>query len=126
MYNNYNFYKNIGFFNEVGLELVVYYDPKYNNLIALEESERILKRYVETPYDSFKYDAMKRFWDTLDNEHRVLADSYTERRGFFQFMRETGLIDFYNEAYAAVAEEFVQMWEAKNHLNIDWDSITFA
>ena len=126
MYRKYEFYKNIGFFNEDGLDLVVYYDPKYNKLIALEEGARILKRYVKTPYDSFKYRAMQGFWNTLDGKHRALADSYTERRGFFQFMHETGLIDFYNEAYAAGAEEFVLSWEAKNHLNIDWDSIIFA
>ena len=126
MINNYEFYKNIGFFNQSGVDVTVYYDAKYNKLVALDRNSRILKHYVETPYDSFKDHAMKRFWNTLDDEHRALANSYTERRGFFQFMHETGLIDFYNEAYAAVAEEFVHSWEAKNHLNIDWDSITFA
>ena len=66
--------------------------------------------------------SMGRFWNTVDNESRALAESYTERRGFFQFMREIGLIGFFDKAYAVVAEEFVHLWEKENHLNIDWDN----
>lgn len=126
MIKNYEFYKNIGFFNQSGVDITVYYDTKYNKLVALDGKARILKHYVKTPYDSFKYHAMKRFWDILDNESLALAESYTERRGFFQFMRETGLIEFFDEAYAAVAEEIVHLWETENHLNIDWANIEVA
>ena len=38
-------------------------------------------------------------------------------------MRETGLIGFFDKAYAVVAEEFVHLWEKENHLNIDWDNL---
>ena len=38
-------------------------------------------------------------------------------------MRDTGLIAYYDEAYAAAAEEIIFDWEQDNHLNINWDNI---
>ena len=120
----YTTFINNDLFNHAGVEFVVYYDPSHNAFIACEHDAHIPKRYVKTPYNqAVNFPSMKKFWQSLDDSSRALAESFSEKRGFFQFMRDTGLIEYYDEAYAAAAEEIICAWEHDIHLSINWDNI---
>lgn len=125
MYTKYNTFNEKNLLNRAGNELVVYYDTKHKLFTTRSyDACRVPKHFVQTPYaEEAKRPGMKMFWQMLDDEHRSLAESFEEKRGFFQFMRETGLIDYYDEAFAQVAEEIICDWERENHLKLDWDNI---
>ena len=124
MFTKYNTFINNDLFNHSGVEFVTYYDPSHNAFIARRLDVRVPKCYVETPYNQVvNYPAMKKFWQSLDDNSRVLAESFSEKHGFFQFMRDTGLFVHYEKAYAEAAEEIICNWEHDNHLNINWDNI---
>lgn len=124
MFTKYNTFINNSLFNHAGVEFVTYYDPSQNAFVACEHDVRVPKCFVETPYDQIvETPAMKKFWQSLDGNSRDLAESFGKKRGFFQFMRDTGLIEYYDKAYAEAAEEIICEWEYDNHLNINWNSI---
>lgn len=124
MFTKYITFINNSLFNHTGVVFVTYYDPKHNAFTACEPDSRVPKRYVETPYNrAVNAPAMRRFWGLLDPESRSLAESFDEKHGFFQFMRDTGLIEYYDKAYAEAAEEIIRKWEHDNHLDIDWNNI---
>lgn len=124
MFNKYTAFINNGLFNHSGVEFVTYYDPTHSTFVACTDDVLIPKHYVKTPYDlAVKSPAMKKFWQSLDDSSCAIAKSFSEKRCFFQFMRDTGLIAYYDEAYAAAAEEIICAWEHDNHLNINWDNI---
>ena len=68
--------------------------------------------------------AREKFWSTLDEESRVIAEKFDEKHGFFQFMRDTGLIAHYDSCYADVAEDVICKWVRDNNISIDWDNIS--
>ena len=124
MFTKYHTFINNSLFNHTGVEFVTYYDPSHNAFVAYELDVRVPNCYVETPCNqAIEYPAMKRFWQLLDDSSRAIAESFSEKRGFFQFMRDTGLIEYYDKAYAESAEEVINEWEQDNHLNINWNSI---
>ena len=79
--------------------------------------KRIAARLIETPYkESFKDDVRQRFTELLTTEEKALVDSYTERRGFFGFLRENDLYGKYEEAYNQIAELVFEDWQLKNNI----------
>ena len=124
MFTKYNTFINNSLFNHVGVDFAVYYDAKNNRFRACAIDAYVPEHYVQTPHDiEVNYPAMKKFWLSLDNDSRDLAQSFGDKHGFFQFMRDTGLIEYYDKAYAEAAEEVINEWEQDNHLNINWNSI---
>ncbi|MBE6946938.1 MAG: hypothetical protein E7454_01620 [Ruminococcaceae bacterium] len=113
-----------GLFNHTGVDFVTYYDKRHKMFTARAANARIGKHLIIAPYaEQINRPAMKRFWHSLDDESRAIAESFEGGPGFFQFMRDNGLIDFYDQAYAEAAEVFLSNWEAHNNLNIAWDCV---
>ena len=103
---------------------MVCYHKKHRAFTIRKLDSRIGVNLVITPYvDAIQHTAMEEFWQMLDEEAYALADSFGEKRGFFQFLRETGLIAYYDLAYANAAEEIISLWEKDNNLNIDWECL---
>jgi hypothetical protein len=124
MVTKFNIFQNNSLFNHAGLEHTVFYDPSTHTFVARPVDARILKRLVKTPYaNSFQRDVWTEFWASLDAEARIIAESFAEKRGFFQYMKETGLIGYYDAAYAIAAERAIENWEQDNDLVIDWTSV---
>ena len=120
----YDIFNNYSLFNRAGMEFEVFYDKKDNRFIARTSNARKLKCLVQTPYvESFRREIWKEFWKSLDDESRVLAESFDEKYGFFQFLSENGLIVYYDEAFAKVAEMVINVWETENDLKINWSAI---
>ena len=105
-------------FNQSGLELIVYYDRIHKTFTTMPIScKRIAARLIETPYkESFKDDVRQRFTELLTTEEKALVDSYTERRGFFGFLRENDLYGKYEEAYNQISELVFEDWQLKNNI----------
>ncbi len=117
-------FNNHDLFNHSGLEYVIYYDTKSSRFVALPYGEKNDTNLIETPYVQAMSSAIwKEFRDSLDERDRVLAESFEEKHGFFQFMRETGLIAKYDAARDVVAENVISAWETANSLCIDWAHI---
>ena len=126
MVNKFDIFQNNSLFNHAGLEHIVFYDPSTQTFIACDENEMMPNHLVQTPYaNSFQHDVWAEFLVSLDAEARILAESFAEKRGFFQYMKETGLISYYDAAYAIAAEKAIANWEQDNNLVIDWTSIIF-
>lgn len=124
MVTKFDIFQNYSLFNHSGLEHTVFYNPSTQTFVARPVNARILKRLVQTPYaNSFQIDVWNEFWASLDAEALILAKSFPEKRGFFQYMNETGLIGYYDAAYAIAAEKAIEKWEQNNDLVIDWTSV---
>jgi hypothetical protein len=124
MVTKFDIFQNYNLFNHAGLEHTVFYNPSTQTFVARPVNARTLKQLVQTPYaNSFQRDVWKEFWDLLDPEARIIAKSFPEKRGFFQYMNESGLIGQYDAAYAIAAEKAIENWEQDNELVINWTSI---
>ena len=124
MYKKFNTFEENGFFNQAGVNFEVYYDPKNKMFDARTYDVRVPKRFIKTPHkENVTFLAWDKFWKSLDNESLALAQSHGKQPGFFQFMRDNGLIAFFDVAFAEAAEEVICAWERDNRLNIDWDGI---
>ena len=114
----YDFFEMNGLINICGVDSVVYYDTRRHRFEVRERSNRKVRAsLVKTPYkESFNRSVWKRFWESLTPEENALANSFDEKHGFFDFMRETGLIDKYNNGYEDVAEEAIKAWITENDI----------
>lgn len=124
MKNKYDIFINNGLFNHSGIDFVVCYHRRNRAFTIRKLDSRIGVNLIVTPYvDVIQHTAMEKFWHMLDDEKRALAESYGEKRGFFQFLRESGLIAYYDLAYADAAEEIIALWEINNKLKINWECL---
>ena len=124
MVTKFDIFTEKGLFNHIGVDFVTYYDTKHKLFTARAANARIGKHLIIAPYaEQINHPAMRRFWHSLDDESRTIAESFEGGPGFFQFMRDNGLIGFYDQAYAEAAEEFLSNWEVHNNLNIVWDCV---
>ena len=114
-----------------------YFDPKNNIFVILEafdtESEDFYKRYEKEnktkvysmPFRSAcERGVMKIFYQLLTDDERALAESYPYRKGFFQYMRETGLIYRYYEARDVVTYRLLQNIEAQCGVKMDFSQLS--
>lgn len=118
------FFEEHALFNVCGLDLICYYDPKTNVFEVQYRGHRVRKSLIETPYiESYKPLIWRKFWSSLNDNELRLAESFDERRGFFGFLRETGLISRYDAAVELSKLEIIEHWERENGLSIDWTTV---
>ena len=105
-----------------------YYDREFNTFIYLNTDEidnRIdLNNLVLCPcLYLYKRNIWKRFYELLTDEETVIADSYYERKGYFEYLRETGLLGTYEEAESQIAVELFETWLKANDIPFDWNNV---
>ena len=68
-----------------------------------------------------EYYAHKIFDEILTDEEREIVDSYPYRKGFFRYLRETGIYETYRVAQERAAVFVAKKWAEENNLVIDWN-----
>ena len=110
------FFNDNGLFNTICTDCVSCYDTRSNcfTAVALATCEKS-DHLAITPYaEGFRYSTWRYFWSSLSEDENTLANSLEEKHGFFDFMRETGLIEKYDLAYQKAAEEAIDTWMQVN------------
>lgn len=108
-----------------GCDWITYYDRELNCFQVFEEGEEVADKYIEAPYKGhYRNLTWKHFYEMLSEDELEIANAYTKRRDFFNYMHETGLIYTFYEAEEQARNEYFAMWEKENHLTIDWDNVT--
>lgn len=127
MVNKVQFFDDNNLFNVYGLDLCCYYNP-HTNTFSYEmqyELDDVDHDLIEAPYmENFKWLIRKKFREILNKEELQLVDSYTEKRGFFGFLREVGLIELYEQAEELVKGDIIEIWEKHYGLHIDYASVS--
>ena len=110
--------------NHEGIVTKMYYHTKWDMIVGRDKLPANAKYFIELPYEeSCKGIAWRYFHAMLSEEQHALVNSFTERHGFFDYMRETGLMAVYDAALdKAMAQRFKE-WEKKYGLNINWFNI---
>lgn len=126
----YDFLRSNGLVNTVGIDIVTYYDPKHNVFRHVNHSVSLRKNgitskefdsYVALPYDTnYNKSAWGKFYELLSEDQLILATSYPYRKGYFNYLRETGLIDYYEEARELIAQDVISTWEFYHDISPDW------
>lgn len=113
--------------NTYACELTTYYDIKNECFVLLESScYGIEDGLIAAPYkEDCRPSIWRLFWKSLDIKERALAESFDEEHGFFDFLRETGLILRYNKAEEKAIMEEMEYWKHKNNLNFDWNDVAY-
>lgn len=116
MDNFFSFFEEKGLFNTCGTDYVTCYDTRHKRFrVKSIHVVRFPDYIVETPYrESFRKETWTLFWDSLSSEEYALAKTCPEDCGFFEFLRETGLIEKHYAAYQAAAEKAIKFWMADN------------
>lgn len=108
-------------------EYITYYDCKLKRFKVFKEGRKIAKKYISAPFTGHYNDlTWKYFYEMLNEEETEIAYSYTKRRGFFNYMKENGLIDTFYEAQDRARHEYFAEWEKANGLSIDWNTVTIV
>lgn len=112
------------FFNNLG-DYTLYYSKARQSFVLCSSSERPCKDYIMAPnYSELDHAALQRFKSDLNEEDSILLDDFTEKKGFFRFLKETGLIYRYYEAREEVESEVLSQWAKENGLSIDWENVS--
>lgn len=95
-----------------------FYDTVEKEFLVSDE-ELLEPRYIKVPFASqARSAAWKLFYDSLDEDELAIANDYPYRRGFFDYMRETGLIvKFYDAEQTAITAMF-ESWVKKNNITV--------
>ena len=105
--------------NEVPEGLHMYYD-KNSHTFELYEFDSISDpNLILTPCAYLMKSAIwKEFYSMLTPEEYTIAKSYPYRRGFFDYLRETGLYGIYEEASMTVIVREFQKWLTIHNITI--------
>lgn len=126
----YSFLESEGLVNHSEVELVTYYDP-VNGTFEVYDPDRswkengftkkVFSRFILLPYDiEYSRAAWKLFYERLTEEETELAQSCPYRKGYFGYLRETGLIGIYEDAKNDIAADVVADWERENKVSPNW------
>lgn len=126
----YSYLESEGLVNYVGVELETYYDPVndtfevYDPSLSWKENgftKKVFSRFILLPYDEeYSSAAWKLFYERLTEEETELAQSYPHRKGYFGYLRETGLIGIFEDAKNDVAADVIANWEQENEVSPSW------
>lgn len=127
----YEFLESNGLVNHVGVEIETYYDPVKGTFEVYDPdsswkengyTKKEFSRFILLPYDDeYSRAAWKPFYERLTEEETELAQSYPYRRGYFGYLRETGLIYIYEAAKDDVAADVIAAWEKSNGISPNWE-----
>lgn len=113
--------------NAACCEMVTLYDKDegafvMRNITEINEDENL----ILVPYrEECSHLAMRKFWSSLSEDDRALAESFNEKNGFFNFLRETGLIFMYYDSEEDAITEVLEYWKTSNNLTFDWDTVEY-
>lgn len=102
-----------------------FYDEETNGILLLEyDKEEVPEDAICLPFrNELTPYAKYIFHKKLTPEESARAKAYYERRGYFAYLEEIGLIDIYREAEDEAAWALIEAWEEENGLSIDWDTV---
>lgn len=112
------------FFNH-DYDYVVYYDKSKHSLKVFpgDKLPKNRRNLIQTPFhNSVSYHARKIFRENLTPKERRVVNSFPYRHGFFEFLRETGLIYKYYWAEEEAAKIVINEWIEYHDLPDDWNS----
>ena len=112
--NGFDFYEILNYVPE-GIH--TYYNKKRRCLEYHNKSNLVSKNLIKAPcvYE-MKCDFWAKFYSLLNEEQYDLAQSYPYKKGYFNYLREIGLYEIYEEAELLVKEEAVRSWIEKNEI----------
>lgn len=111
--------------NGIGAGTVLYYCKDSNSVVPVCCDEEIPVHGIELPYrELVEKVAIRIFWKSLNKEERALAESFSERHGFFGFLEEVGFMANYNEAFELAVCRIMENWEANNDIKLNWEEIS--
>ena len=117
----YDFFINHSLFNINDCDVVTYYCPEKKIFEVHSWSFENNQGLIPAPFaDEHRNLTWKFFWESLDDNEKTLAHSYSGP-GFFSFMRETGLDARFGEAEIRMKKEIIEEWERANNLVINYD-----
>lgn len=125
MDSNYSLFNDI--LNTYACEYTTYFDLNNKCFVLLESScYGIDDGLIAAPYkEECRFSAWDIFWKSLDAEERALAESFDEKHGFFDFLRETGLIFRYYDAEDKAIMDEMEFWKFENNLDFDWNEVAY-
>ena len=112
--------------NKTGSGFECYYDYKYNKFVVINlETDKtinggryVLKNLIMLPYTcQANKRAKELFYDNLSNSNKKLVDRFAEDKGFFNYLRETGLYYTYLKYEAIAIDEMLWHWVQYNDIN---------
>ena len=112
--------------NQQAEGLHTYYNKKTNAFVILKAGKKVPSHILIVPNMScYKSEIWRTFYSLLTEEELDVVNDYPYRRGFFEYLRETGLISNYYEAEEIVTVKVFKRWLEKNSINIDWETVRF-
>ena len=114
--------------NTACCEMVTFYDKEkdafvMHDITEVNEDENL----ILVPFrEECHHLSMRNFWSSLTEEETAFAKGFSERNGFFKFLRETGLIFAYYDAEKDAIVEVLESWKDSNNLTFDWDTVAYV
>lgn len=119
---NHELYEKIEFMGLINRECNGYHMYYNKNTDRFEPYNSAFMPYsnlILTPCEyKMKQAIWKEFYAILTPEEYTIANSFPFKRGFFDYLRETGLIGRYEEAHITVIVRIFQKWLLDNSINI--------
>lgn len=110
-------------FNRGFCDFVWYYHPK-SQCFELMGCDEATDDYIEVPYyESFRKSIWRQYYQSLNDEEYALATDFDEKEGYFDYMRTTGLIGYYEQARELVEEAVIHQWQIENGFAIDLNCV---
>lgn len=118
----YQFFIEHSLFNFCDSDTFSYYSPERNVLENHPWSFENDQELIQLPFsDEHRGTTWAFFWESLSDDEAALAQSFSGP-GFFEFMRETGLDENFNEAEIRMKKELIESWEQEHKLAIDYEN----
>lgn len=105
--------------NRIPEGIHVFYRPSSNRFEYHYNDRSVDDELIMTPclYE-MEYAVRKEFYSSLSEAEYDLVRRYPFRKGFFDYLKEIGLRDTYNEVESIVALKIVKAWLEEHHINI--------
>lgn len=113
--NNYEFFE---FINRVPEGLHTYYNRRYDRFEShyTSQGDRMHDLSKAPCLYYLKSQIWDKFYSLLSEEEYEIATSYPYKRGYFNYLKETGLFEIYEAAEEIVAFKALSDWLTVNNL----------
>lgn len=103
--------------NEIPEGIHVYYNKRYRRFEYHYSGTIQSPNLIKTPcaYEMKGY-FMEFFKKHLNDQQRDIAESYPFKRGYFDYLREMGLYDFYEESKMQAKANALTLWFIKHNI----------